>query len=236
MSTIILTSMILAFLPLLVFSSPPRPWTNREGNTTTLRPEADYKDFYYTECHKYHYFAIYFYFPCDNLKVSVLPKSGVPDLSIFVSRSNQDHDPYPTKEKMAWTADKDNAYSLTISHWDTEASPGWYYIGVYNDCSNVKETASYQIKAVKEDYSPFVANGALIVPGEEDILAFPKYATNQIIKSNEYKYYRFCLPKCGNVQVSIDNCIDPVKCPITYAFPELIVSRTEKYPVTNSYR
>ena len=77
--------------------------------------------------------------------MKVVPSSGEPD--IYVSKADLDQDPYPTKRKLTWAAYADGAYNLTISHWDPESSPGWYYIGIYDDCSKQSQTASYSIRA-----------------------------------------------------------------------------------------
>ena len=75
----------------------------------------------------------------------VVPRSGEPD--IYVSKADLDQDPHPTKNKLTWAAYADGDYNLTISHWDPESSPGWYYIGIYDDCSKQSQTASYSIRA-----------------------------------------------------------------------------------------
>ena len=145
---------------------------------------------------------------------------------MYVSRANIDLDPYPTREKMSWEATKRNYYSMTISHWDTESAPGWYYIGIYNDCSQQNETAWYQIQALK--VVPPMFDGTYTTnPSIQDLVTYPQLGQGKTIQPNTYTYYRFCVPVCSNVQISMQTSS-------SIAYPEIIVSRTEIYPSIQS--
>jgi hypothetical protein len=231
----IYTSLRLFLLGIAAVSCQRR-WFSPYGNNTILVLGSGYGGYYPTTCNTYRYFSVLFYYPCNDLTISVLPSTGNPHL--FVSRANLDFDPYPTDKKMAWSATKADGYSVTISHWDPESAPGWYYVGVYNDCTEKNETSWYQIKATKDDlstaaaYADFYTKTASLV----DLYQNPKAAINQYLSPNNYVYYRFCIPQCGNVKISIDNCDDQTKCPSAYATPHLLVSRTEQQPTIDSYR
>lgn len=54
--------------------------------------------------------------------------------------------------------------------------------------------------------------------------------------TNGYHYYRFCVPDtCSDVEVRLENCLDPVTCPTSYAYPELLVSRSIVRPTINDH-
>lgn len=120
----------------------------------------------------------------------VSPSTGEPD--IYVSKANVDQDPYPTKYKLTWAAYKDKDYNLTISHWDVESSPGWYYIGVYDDCSSQFSTATYTIRAdsmySSVNYVTYSACLKISLSSEDsdDILVHQNIATNRLITVNAY--------------------------------------------------
>ena len=128
---------------------------------------------------------------------------------------------------MSWEASKRNFYSMTISHWDTESAPGWYYIGIYNDCSQQNSTAWYQIQALKVT-PPMFDSSYRTNPSIQDLMIYPQLGQGKTIQPNTYTYYRFCVPLCSNVQVSIQTSSPSV------AYPEIIVSRTETYPSIQS--
>ena len=127
---------------------------------------------------------------------------------------------------MSWEATKRNYYSMTISHWDTESAPGWYYIGIYNDCSQQNATAWYQIQAQKVS-PPMFDPTYTTNPSIQDLMIYPQLGLGKTIQPNTYTYYRFCVPACSNVQVSMQTSS-------SIAYPEIIVSRTEKYPTIQS--
>ena len=61
------------------------------------------------------------------------------------------------------------------------------------------------------------------------------FVKGQVVQE-DYKYFRFCIPdSCNNVEVQIENCIDPTTCPTTYAYPELLVSRSIVVPTINDH-
>ena len=202
----------------------PGNW-HKYGNNTQLLLGAPYSGYYFTTCNSYSYFSVYFYYPCNDLLISILPQSGGSP-KMYVSRANLDFDPYPTREKMTWEATKRNYYQMTISYWDTESAPGWYYIGIYNDCSQQNSTAWYQIQALKVD-PPLYDTTYASNPSIQDLVLKPQVARGKTIQPNAYTYYRFCVPICSNVQVSMQTSS-------SIAYPEIIVSRTEIHPSIQS--
>ena len=200
------------------------------GDNTVLQLNDNYGEVYTTECNLYKYFAVYFFHPCYDLTISVLPSKGEPDL--YVVKANNTSDPYPTKSTITWATNKDREYSLTISRWDTESAPGWYYIGVYNDCNGLNSAkAVYQIKAVKEPLNSYVMDTT-----QPDIMVFPDLGIDQQVNADKYKFFRFCIPRCSDVKVKLETCLDPKLCPKSYLMSDLIVSRTEEMPTISSYR
>jgi hypothetical protein len=189
------------------------------GNSTSLKVPSAYGATYSLECNKYEYFNVLFYFPCNDLVINVKPLQGQPD--IYVSKANIDKDPYPTKEKLTWAAFEDSQYQLTINHRDPESSPGYYYIGIYNDCSHQSKSALFQIAISKGEPTESALN---------DISVFPARGLNQLVDAQGYKYYSFCSPRCSNVLVTLQNCLSDAECPGKYSYPELLVSRTKKTP------
>ena len=195
------------------------------GNNTILILDQTYSGYYFTGCNSYTYFSVYFYYPCNDLTVSLLSKEGgSPEM--YISRANLDNDPYPTKDKMTWAGTSSNHYSVTISRWDPESAPGYYYIGVYNDCSKRNSTAMYQIQAVKDTPNMF-DDQYTTNPSALDVLYYPMLTRNLVIEPNTYKYFRFCVPRCSNVEVSVQTSSSTV-------YPRLVVSRTETYPTLQS--
>jgi hypothetical protein len=195
------------------------------GNSTQLNLTSEYGlTVHSLQCNKYEYFKVLFYFPCNDLVINVKPIQGQPD--IYVSKANIDNDPYPTKEKLTWAAFEDSQYQLTINHRDPESSPGFYYIGIYNDCSHQSKSALFQIKVSKGEPTESSLN---------DLSLYPKRGLNQLVDAQGYKYYSFCSPRCSNVRVALKNCLDNAECPGKYAFPELLVSRTKATPTLYDY-
>ena len=195
-----------------------------------LELNEGYREVYETECNEYTYFSVYFFHPCYDLTISLAPTAGEPD--IYVARASEADQPIrPTKETMTWATYKTKVYTLTIAHWDPEYTPGYYYIGIYNDCSEQKKKAVYQIQAGKDPYN--TNDSGLKLP---DILAFPDMGMTQSVLLNNYKYYRFCVPQCADVKVFLDSCIDPKLCPNSFAKTELLLSRIIQEPTLTSYR
>jgi hypothetical protein len=127
---------------------------------------------YSTNCGEYKYFSVYMSDPCKDLNITVIPLSGEPD--IYVSKNDR----YPTKEKLSWAAFAEGVYTLIISHWDAESSPGYYYIGVYADCSQTARNAMYYIQAREASAS---------IEDDTDIFLNKKYSLNQKLSAKGYK-------------------------------------------------
>ena len=222
----------LAAVCLLVFPSfhqiSSQYFQPKIGNSVDITDGLFYNTTYETECDAYSYFAVNFIYPCRDLVLSIRPTKGQPN--VYVSKATKDGvDPYPTREKMTWTAHKEDLYTLIIYRYDPESSPGYYYIGVYNDCSQQSEVAAYQIEVLPStDPEVSLYN--------TDILEFPHLSMNKFVAANEYQFFRFCLPVCANVKVTLENCIDVNSCPQTYSFPELLVSRETLLPSLQDYR
>jgi len=150
--------------------------------------------------------------PCKDLVITATPSSGEPD--IYVSKK-----PYPTSEGLTYAAFGQGDYTVTVSHWDPESSPGYYYIGVYADCQKVSAPAVYTLKA------------ASVVADDGDLFKHPSLGINQFVPGGGFSDFKFCVPySCAVVQVNEANCMDSTKCPTTYSYPELLVSRTSKTP------
>lgn len=198
------------------------------GNSVNITDGAFYLTAFETKCDTYTYFTVNFIYPCRDLVLSIRPTKGQP--TAFVSKANKDGgDPYPTKEKMTWAAHKEDLYTLIISRYDPEASPGYYYIGVYNDCSQQSENAVYQIEVL-----PSVDKAVSLF--NTDILEYPYLSMNKYVAADKYEFFSFCLPICANVKITLENCVDVKDCPQTYSFPELLVSRENLLPSLQDYR
>jgi hypothetical protein len=109
------------------------------SSVTTLALDGSYGTTYTTSCGSYSYFKVYMTEPCKDLTVSTSVSAGEPD--IYVSKRST-----PTKSSLSWAAYEDGDYDVTISHWDPESSPGWYYISIYADCRTKNTAAVYKIK------------------------------------------------------------------------------------------
>lgn len=173
---------------------------------------------YTTQCGTYSHFAVNFVYPCQDLVLELTVQIGMPD--IYVSRTN----PYPTKYDLTWSAFSADRYFLTIYRNDSMASPGYYYISIYGDCSSDDEPPIYQMR-VSPSITPPVSEYNI------DILGFPEISTNQSINAKAFSFFEFCLPYCANVNIKIKSCRDKARCPTSYFFPELFVSRN---PSTSS--
>jgi hypothetical protein len=107
--------------------------------TTLVTLNGSYGAIFTTSCGEYSFFKVYMTESCNDLTISANVSTGEPD--VFVSRRSM-----PTKSTLSWAAYKDGDYDVTISHWDPESSPGWYYISIFGDCSSSNASAVYQIK------------------------------------------------------------------------------------------
>ena len=77
----------------------------------------------------------------------------------------------------------------------------------------------------------------LIENDSEDIFKNPQLAMNQVVKAEDYTYFKFCIPyHCATMNVVLENCIDSTACPLTYSWPELLVSRRLPNPTVNDKR
>jgi hypothetical protein len=205
---------------LLVAGITAQTFVPKIGNSTLLSLDQKYGATYSVQCGKYEYFRIYMFYACRDLVVSVKATQGNPN--IYVSKALVDLDPYPTKEKLTWAAFATD--TLTISHWDPESAPGYYYIGIYNDCSEQSSSALFQLQALSVETA-----------GSTDILLNPTLSQNQQIVADGYVFYRFCVPECNNVKVTLTNCMDNDVCPGKYSYPELLVSRHVPEPKVKDY-
>ena len=197
------------------------------GNSTTLNLESFYGASYTVQCDAYEYFSVMFPFPCKDLIINLRTHQGSPE--IYVSKADINKDPYPTKEKLTWSATAEHYYTLTIDRYDPESSPGIYYIGIYNNCGAQNLPAKFDIQAME-------SSDLSVSSYNEDIYEFPDLGMGQIVAANEYAFFKFCVPVCANVLITLQNCVDNTLCPGNYSFPELLVSRTSHKPLLKDYR
>ena len=195
------------------------------GNSITLELNSFYKTTYSVQCDTYEYFSVMFPYPCSDLILSLVSTQGNP--RIYVSKA-ANKDPYPTRDKLTWSSFADTPY-LKIDRFDPESSPGYYYIGIYNDCTDQLYPAKFKIQA-QRSMDPGISYGLT------DIYRYPDLGINQTVTSNQYAFYKFCIPICANVLITLHNCLDNKVCPKAYSFPELLVSRTSLQPSLKDYR
>jgi len=155
------------------------------------------------------------------LNITVTPLTGQPD--IYVAKEPDDGH-HLTKEDLTWAAFADNDYQIIISHWDPESSPGYYYIGINNDCSGSNSAEARYTLSVLSFFDD-----------DDDIIKHPNLAMKKYVAAYNYDFYKFCVPECSDVKVTLHNCVDKKKCPDTYAWQEMIVSRTDQLPITGDY-
>lgn len=188
------------------------------GNSPNI-PVGSLSAPYTTKCYSYNYFAVNFLSPCKDmiLKLEVV-SSGTP--VIYISRTN----PYPTKYDLTWSAYSADMYNLVINRNDPKAAPGYYYIGIYADCDTNNAPASYQMRV-----SPSITQIGSIY--NLDILQFKEISMNQYVAAGAFSFFDFCLPSCADVNIKIISCREKARCPTSYSFPELFVSRM---PLTSS--
>ena len=174
---------------------------------------------YATKCYTYSYFAVNFVSPCKDMILKLEEISGTP--IIYISRTN----PYPTKYDLTWSAYSADMYNLVINRNDPKAAPGYYYIAIYADCDTKNNVpANYRIRVIPSSIQTVSIYNL-------DILQFRDVSTNQYVAAGEFSYFDFCLPSCADVNIKITSCKDKARCPTSYSFPELFVSRM---PLTSS--
>jgi hypothetical protein len=196
------------------------------GDSTNLYTTNFYEEFYSTGCGAYTYFAVQILKPCKDLIISLKKTKGQP--YIYVSKTN----PYPTKNSLTW-ATESNLLTLTISKTDTNGYPGYYYIGIYNDCSQQSDIASYQIQARESYDEPNYSNQVTDI-GLHDYLS-----ANKTVEGNSFSLFSFCLDRCQNVKLRIENCVDKSCQSLSkyYILPDLLVSRQSfSVPSLKQYR
>lgn len=173
---------------------------------------------YSLECDEYYYYKVDFPYPCKDLNITLIPTQGDPD--VYASKTVL----YPSKSDLTWGTKGPTDFTVTVSHWNPNSSPGYYYIAVYNPCFDSKQSTVYQIRA-----RSFVANA------EDDLYLNPAIGINQVILANDYQNYRFCIPDCGDLKLTLTNCLSDEECPGKYSYPELLLSRTNTAPTIYSY-
>lgn len=197
------------------------------SNTSTLLTiGASPSQKYTTSCGTYNYFKVEVPTSavCKDLVITTDATAGEADL--YVSKTTT----FPTKDMETWAAYADGVWTLKISRWDIQSSPGWYYIGVYADCSLTNAAAVYTIKTELDN-----------TDDGTDILRTPSAGANFALNTaDSYKYFRFCLPdNTLDVTITLNNCYhpdgaiykyptSPTRTPCnatTYTLPELIVTR-----------
>lgn len=176
-----------------------------------------------TPCNEYTYYSVEFTEACQDLRVQLDVVEGEPNLYIAKSPNK-----YPTYSSLVWSSYNWGGEDLIISSWDPEFTFGTYYIGVHAYCGTDVPTGNTDSR-----YSLLVLSEQTTHPHTEIALGGSRSST---ISANGYEYYRFCIPKsCANVEVRLGNCIDPTACPTSYAWPELLVSRTIVEPRTTDH-
>lgn len=178
---------------------------------------------YTTQCGTYSYYAVNFVYPCQDLVLELTVQIGMPD--IYVSRTN----PYPTKYDLTWSTFSTDRYNLRIFRNDSMAAPGYYYISIYGDCSSDDEASIYQMLVTPTITEP-------VSTYNTDILGFPEIGTNRTVNAKAFSFFEFCLPYCADVNIKIKSCRDKARCPTSYFFPELFVSRNPSNSSLEDFR
>jgi hypothetical protein len=197
--------------------------TPKLGNGRDI-PVGPLTEDYTTQCGTYSYYAVNFVYACQDLVLELTVQIGMPD--IYVSRTN----PYPTKYDLTWSAFPADRHYLKIFRNDSMASPGYYYISVYGDCSLDNEPSIYQMR-VTPSITPTVDTDY-----NTDIFEFPNVSTNRSLSAKAFSFFEFCLPYCADVNIKIKSCRDKARCPKSYFFPELFVSRNPSYSSLENFR
>ena len=95
--------------------------------------------------------------------------------------------PQPTKDSMSWAAFAYGSYSVSISHWQPDSSPGVYYVAVYADCSLQSDAATYTLTAAVST-----------ADDGTDIFLHSGVSKTVSVPAGGYKNFRFCLPAHTN--------------------------------------
>eukprot|EP01038_Epipyxis_sp_PR26KG_P012580 gene12580-16870_t len=177
---------------------------------------------YKTACGGYSYFRVYMSNACSDLNIQAKTSKG--SVGIFVNKATSSNNTfsYPVKTSLTWSDEGSMNDLVTISHWDPESSPGYYYIGIYGVCNEAY--SSYTLLAYISNTSSFDSTGS-----------YPYLAYNKLVSASSYEYFEFCLPVCADVTITLQNCLDSSICPTTYSYPELLVTRLTKTPTIYSY-
>ncbi|XP_072179462.1 uncharacterized protein [Diadema setosum] len=163
----------------------------------------------------------YLYFKVEATQMT--PVQGEAD--IYVSKAPEE---FPTSNSLGWISYEWGVEALTINSWDPEYQIGSYYIGIYGYCSNDTgvDVAPVRVTVLAEHVNSNPPHDFLTVGG----------SVSGRVDAMGYSYHSFCLPsRCVQLRLTLENCDDPDECPNSYAFPDLIVSRTEQSPIIHSY-
>ena len=106
--------------------------------------------------------------------------------SLLPTHSNPKN-PQPTKDSMSWAAFAYGSYSVSISHWQPDSSPGIYYVAVYADCSLQSDAATYTLTAAVST-----------ADDGTDIFLHSGVSKTVSVPAGGYKNFRFCLPAHTN--------------------------------------
>ena len=106
--------------------------------------------------------------------------------SLLPTHSNPKN-PQPTKDSMSWAAFAYGSYSVSISHWQPDSSPGVYYVAVYADCSLQSDAATYTLTAAVSE-----------ADDGTDIFLHSGVSKTVSVPAGGYKNFRFCLPAHTN--------------------------------------
>ncbi|XP_071854006.1 uncharacterized protein [Apostichopus japonicus] len=177
----------------------------------------------HASCMKYTYYSVEVVDPCKDLRVKITQKSGEPN--VYVGKSPNRYPHYLT---LTWSSYNWGSEDLVISSWDPEFTVGTYYIGVHSFCSEEVHSGDNDAR-----YDILVESVETTHPHSE-IGLDGEISSN--LDRNGYHYYRFCVPDtCTNIEVRLENCLDPNECPTSYAYPELLVSRSIVRPTVNDH-
>lgn len=175
-------------------------------------------------CNDYTYYKVDFMEACKDLRIQVMDVTeGEPNLYVAKSPNK-----YPTYNSLAWSSYKWGGEDLVISSWDPEFTVGTYYIGVHAYCGEDVKTNNSDAK-----YALLVTSEPTSHPHTEIPVGGSRSGR---LSADDYNYFRVCIPSsCANVEVRLENCIDSKACPTSYAWPELLVSRSIVEPRVNDH-
>ena len=211
------------------FSVTSQNYNRKIGKSTELLIGESYGRQYSANCSSPVYFALWYPYPCQDLLIQLKVATGNP--SIYVSKTI----PHPTKGDLTWASNKKNLYSFDLSQNDAGSYAGYYYIGVYVDCSQQNQESLFQIQAFQKRDRP-------VSYYNTDIVKFPYISKNILLAPNAYKLYSFCVPKCSNVAIAINILPQKVctpansNCQDSRLYPELFVSRQPLFESQTNYR